>query len=101
MNIPNLPKAFVVITPGNSEPYGLFSAKQMIAYRLEDQPSQGKIVEKLWVTRPDILKNGQDWSSEPTIGRILYAYYVMGGFSSEDATRLAQSYVKELVKQIL
>lgn len=96
----DLPKPFVVVNPTDSEPYGLYSANQMLAYRKECQ-DPASLVRKLWETNPDLLKNGKELSSEPTIGRILYAYYVTGGFSSVDATKLAQSYVKELVKQIL
>lgn len=30
--VPPLPKAFLVVNPPDSEPYGLFTAKQMIEY---------------------------------------------------------------------
>lgn len=32
-DLPPLPKPFLVVKPKNSEPYGLFSVKQMIEYR--------------------------------------------------------------------
>lgn len=40
VNLPDLPKAFKVVSPSASEPYGLFTARQMIEYRLATPAAQ-------------------------------------------------------------
>lgn len=39
-SFPNLPKAYRIESPGNSEPFGLFTARQMMEYRMAAAPEE-------------------------------------------------------------